>query len=82
MRTFMTILLAIGIAAPALSQGSGSCNAEAAARKLAGTAKTEFLRQCEMATKARMTLAAKENKKAAVMSAGKAEQCGHSASDL
>lgn len=81
MRMFVLILLAVGIASPALAQGK-SCNAAAVEKKLTGTAKAEFIRQCETAAKLQMTTATKDNKKAAMMSAGKDSGCGHSASDM
>jgi hypothetical protein len=81
MRMLVVILLTIGIASPALAQGS-SCDLAAAEKKLTGAAKTGFIRQCEAAAKAKMTRATKENKKAAMASAGQDGHCGNNAADL
>lgn len=83
MRTFVSILLLAGLSATAFAQGA-SCTATATQKKLTGSARAEFIQQCEKAGKARLTLAAdaKDTKKAGMASAGKDEHCGHMASDL
>lgn len=80
MRTLVSILLSAGLSASAFAQGA-SCTAAAAEKKLSGTARAEFIQQCEKDSKARMTLATKD-KKSGMLSSGKEGHCGHSAADL
>ncbi len=80
MRKLVLILFSLGFSTAAMAQGA-NCNAAAAEKKLIGAAKTEFLKQCESASKTRMTVAAKD-KKEMMMSKGKAGNCGQDASDL
>jgi hypothetical protein len=72
-------LVVLAFAGSALAQGA-SCNTEASARKLTGTAKAEFLKKCETDTKAKLVQASKErNYSMAPKSGG---DCGGSATDL
>ena len=76
---YLIPLVALAFAGSALAQGAG-CNTEANARKLTGTAKTEFLKKCEIDSKAKLVQASKErNYSMAPKSGG---DCGHSATDL
>ena len=80
MRKPVLILFSIGFSAAALAQGT-HCTATAAEKKLVGAAKTEFIKQCEVAAKTRMTVAAKD-KKSTMETSGKMGHCGQDASDL
>lgn len=83
MRKSLVILLSIGFGLPVFAQGT-SCNTTAVEKKLTGAAKTEFIKQCEMtASKARMTVAAKDKLSSGSKShAGKDGNCGYAATDL
>ena len=73
-------LVALAFAGSALAQGA-KCSTEATARKLSGTAKTEFLKTCEADSKAKLVLAPKE-RKYSVAPTSSYGHCEHSASDL
>ena len=55
-------ILAIALAAFAVQASAATCAAESAERKLAGAAKTSFLKKCEADAKATCDASAKEKK--------------------
>lgn len=57
----LCLVAALAFAAPALAQ-EATCNAAAAEKKLAGAAKTSFLKKCEKDAGARCEAAAAEKK--------------------
>lgn len=73
-------LVALAFAGSALAQAA-TCTTEATARKLTGTAKTEFLKKCEGDAKAKLVMAPKE-RKVSVAPTSSYGNCEHSASDL
>lgn len=80
-------LLAVAFAATALAQTS-TCSSEAAARKLTGSAKAEFLRSCAAKARTPLATAPKDGKMSSapapmsLMPTRGAGECGHSQADL
>ena len=76
-------IVALAFATTALAQTS-TCSSEAAARKLTGTAKAEFLRSCEAKAKAALVATPKEGKMPSMSMTPTrgAGECGHSQADL
>jgi hypothetical protein len=56
------ILVAIGLAAVAVNASAATCAARSAEKKLAGAAKTSFLKKCEADAKASCDASAKDKK--------------------
>ena len=73
-------VFALAFAGSALAQGA-SCNTEANARKLTGAAKAEFLKKCEIDSKAKLVLAPKD-RKMSVAPTSSYGHCEHGVSDL
>lgn len=61
MKTLLTLLTALAISAPVLAE-TASCHAAAAEKKLAGAAKTSFLKKCEKDATAQCELKSQEKK--------------------
>ena len=59
MKTLLTLLTALALSAPVLAE-TASCHAAAAEKKLAGAAKTSFLKKCEKDATATCQAASKE----------------------
>ncbi len=83
MRKNLLVLLSFVVSTGAMAQQvAGSCSAAAAEKNLVGSAKTTFLKKCEMDLKTMSTVQSKQ-KKPMVSSREKSfRDCGHDAASL
>ena len=79
MKSLIALMLVTATAC-AWAQGP-ACEAAAAAKKLTGAAKAQFIQKCEAETKAKLVLAAKEKKPVVAPTSGHGH-CDHDGADM
>ena len=83
MRNPLLVLLSFVVSSAAMAQQvAGSCSIAAAQKNLVGSAKTAFVKKCEMDLKAMSTVASKQKKPMVGSREESYGDCGHKGADL
>lgn len=82
MRNLLLIMGSLALSTAAMADTAASCQAAATAQKLAGQARTAFVKQCEAEAKAKMSLVQQQPRRMSMAPTNEFGHCSHSEKDL